>query len=286
MTPVARLLIAWSWDSTVIAGCAGLVVAYLWALRASSVPGEVCTDNGPASPWRPISFLTAVVILFLALLSPLDTLADTYLFSAHMVQHLLLIVVVPPLMLLGLPARAIHALLGWAPAAACERALGRPALAWGLGVLTVWLWHLPRLYDAAVASEGIHVVEHLTFLVAAAIFWWPIVAPEPYRLPTWPAIGYLALGGFANTVLAIVITFAPSGLYPVYERPVDRLGILPMLRNQWGLTPGADQQLGGVLMWIPGGWPYLLAAIAALLRWYGEADEAPRQEASAREVAT
>lgn len=275
MIAVPTILTAWTWDPTVIAGCAGLVVAYVWALRLS--------QSAPA--WRPISFLAAVAILFLALQSPLDTLGDTYLFSAHMAQHLLLIVVVPPLMLLGVPPRVVDALLAWKPAAVCARALGRPPAAWGAGVLTVWLWHVPRLYDAAVASEGIHVVQHLTFLATAAIFWWPVVAPGPYRLPTWPAIGYLALGGFANTVLAIVITFAPAGLYAIYQRPVDRLGILPILRNQWGLTPGVDQQLGGVLMWIPGGWAYLLAIILTLARWYGEADEAPRRAAGAGEVA-
>jgi len=214
-----------------------------------------------------------VLTLLLALVSPLDTLGDTYLFSAHMAQHLLLVLVVPPLLLLGIPPLLWDRLFANRLVTRVERMVGQPPLSWVVGVATVWLWHAPALYNATLRSEGIHVVEHVSFLVSATIFWWPVVAPTRHALAPWRAVAYLALGAFANTILAIVLTFAPVGIYPAYLEPVDRLGILPLLRQGWRLSPQADQQLGGVLMWIPGGWVYLLAIVGSVARWYSEPDD-------------
>ncbi len=257
-----RLGVAWDWDPTIVAGCLGLLVAYGLALRFRLTLQATAWAGG-------------VLVLLLSLVSPIDALGDTYLFSAHMLQHLLLVLVVPPLLLLGVPAALWERLLRWRPADVAERVLGRPGLAWALGVATLWIWHAPPLYNAALASEGVHAFEHLCFLMSATIFWWPIVAPVPERrrLGAWAAIGYLVMGALVDDVLGILLTFAPAGLYPAYLHPADVLGILPGIRDGWGLTAAVDQQLGGILMWIPTSAVYLTALIALLTRWFGEPED-------------
>jgi len=165
MTTQQLLLTAWDWEPTVLIGCAALLVGY-W-VEARPVTARVAL------------FVTAVVVMLLALLSPIDTLGDGYLFSAHMLQHLLLVLVVPPLLLLGIPPQVFERLLRWTPADKIERVLGRPLLAWSLGVGVLWVWHAPALYDLALRYQGVHVLQHLCFLVAATIFWWPVIAPSP-----------------------------------------------------------------------------------------------------------
>jgi cytochrome c oxidase assembly factor CtaG len=199
---------------------------------------------------------------------------------------LLLIEVVPPLLLLGVSPAMFARLLSWRPAAVVERVLGQPALAWIVGVGTVWLWHAPAMYNAALASENVHIVEHLCFLVASTMFWWPVIAPLPEcrRLPAWAAAGYLAAGALANSVLGIMLTFSPPGIYPAYLHPADTLGLLPLIRDDWGLTPVGDQRLGGGLMWMLGSPVYLLAIVLTVARWFGDADSAYEAEWSLEEV--
>ena len=141
----------------------------------------------------------------------------------------------------------------------------------------MWLWHWPPLYNAALSHEGIHIAEHLMFLVTATIFWWPVLSPlEGSRLSPLGAVVYLFGACTAHTVLAILITFAPVGIYPAYLQPADSLGILPLLRNDWGITPRMDQQLGGLLMWVPVCLIYLGFLLATIIRWYS----GPMAEAS------
>jgi cytochrome c oxidase assembly factor CtaG len=259
MTTWQLLAATWDWEPTVLAGCAALLVAY--ALFA-----------GPLST-RAWLFGGGVGLLLLALVSPLDTLGDTYLFSAHMLQHLLLIMAVPPLLLLGIPPDLYARILRRRPARLAERLLGRPPVSWLLGICTLWLWHLPALYDAAVRDEGIHILQHLSFLVTSTIFWWPVLTPcAERRLGLLASISYLMAASFASSILGVVITFAPPGLYPVYQQPFDSFGALQLIRQGWGLSYAVDQQVGGLIMWVTGGPVYLLAALLALVRWFREPD--------------
>ena len=264
------VLTAWDWEPSVVIGCCALVVGYLAALRFRY------------SPLIP-RFVAGVLILGLALVSPIDKLGDMYLFSVHMVQHLLLVLIVPPLLILGLPAGRWRRWLRWPIIDRAERVLGQPLVAWGLAVGTLWLWHLPALYEAALEHEAIHIGQHLTFLVTATIFWWPVLTPvAERRLAAAPTLLYLLAGAAANTLLGILLTFAPAGLYPAYRRPVDLLGLLPLIRQEWGLTPTADQQLGGLIMWVPGGLVFLGVVLATLIRWLGSgAEEEPEQSRAA-----
>lgn len=256
------LLTAWFWDPSIMVGSAALLLAYwVWARPR---PGR-----------QTVLFVSGVLVMVFALMSPLETLGDTYLFSAHMLQHLLLLLVTPPLLLLGFPRPVAERLLAHSIPGRIEKGLRQPVLAWPLGVVTIWAWHIPALYNAALGTESIHVVEHLFFLVTATIFWWPVLSPlTERRLEPLATIPYLFGAAAASAILGIILTFTPPGLYPVYLYPPDRLGALPLIRNGWGLSAEVDQQIGGLLMWVPGSLVYLSGIVAALGRWYGmpEAD--------------
>lgn len=292
MSATQALLTAWAWEPSVLAGCAALLGGYALVWRSMACGSlavgragvrRVAPTGEPSTGWnagftvlRAVTFLSGVLVLLVSLVSPLDTLGDIYLFSAHMAQHLLLVEVVPPLLLIGLPPDLWAWLLRWPPLDVAEQALGRAAVAWPVGVVTLWVWHFPVLYGAALANEGVHVVQHLSFLVTWTIFWWPVIAPlaERRRLSSWAAIGYLMLGSLASSVLGIILTFSSPSIYPAYLHPFDHLGLLPLLWGQWGLTPAVDQRLGGGLMWMLGGLVFLLAILVTYARWSVEADDA------------
>lgn len=259
MNGVGNLLRAWDFDPSIVIGCAALLAAYAVAHRG---------DYSRAA-W----FVAGVATMFLALVSPLDALSDEYLFSAHMLQHLILILIVPPLLILGLSEKFVRSVLAVPALARIERILAMPAVAWTLAMAALWIWHWPALYDATLANENVHIFEHLCFLVTATIFWWPIFAPvASARMEPVHAIIYLATAAVSNSLLGILLTFANPGLYPAYLHPADSLGILPMLREGWGLTPAVDQQVGGLLMWVPGGLIFLGAIMFVMARWYSEPD--------------
>ena len=159
------------------------------------------------------------------------------------------------------------------PLGRIERVLGNPLMAWTLGMATLALWHLPRLFDATLGNEYIHIFEHLCFMVTATIFWWPILAPLPQcRIsPLWAQV-YLLGGAMANSLLGIWLTFAPAGLYAPYLHPADSLHVAALLRTGWGLTPALDQQVGGLLMWVGGGFVFLAVMVVLFLQWFGMAE--------------
>lgn len=246
----------WEWEPTVILGCAALAVAYLAAVRPRSAVNVFC-------------FLSGALLLLLDLVSPLDALADRYLFSAHVLQHFLLALIIPPLWLLGTPRPFAESALKHRAIHRAERALARPMVSWALGVGAMLAWHIPALFNAALASDGLHVFQHLSFLVTGTIFWWPILSPvESRRLQPLPAVFYLFSACTTCSLLGAVLAFAPAGWYPAYLHPDDRFGLLPLIRTGWGLDAQADQQLGGMLMWVPGCLVYLTAILVRVAGWY------------------
>jgi cytochrome c oxidase assembly factor CtaG/ferredoxin len=217
-------------------------------------------DRWPAR--RPAAFLAGLGTLFLALASPIETFTSLLL-QVHMLQHLLLMMIAPPLLWLGAPLFPL--LLGlprsirvyWAAPLFRSRVLRRafrwltnPVPAWLLFAAATWIWHLPPTYDLALASDTWHYVQHICFLVTALLFWYPVVRPFPSRprWSSWLLIPYLILADVQNTLLAAWLTFAGTPLYGYYvDRP--RLGNLSALE---------DQTTAGVLMWVPGSLVYLI----------------------------
>lgn len=216
----------------------------------------------------------AVVVLVAALASPIGSLADGYLFSAHMLQHLLLVLVVTPLALLGWPARREDG-------AARSRVRMHPLVPWVLGVGAMWLWHEPKLCDAASSNPVVHRVQELSLLGMGTAFWWPVLAPRAgARLTPLAGILYLFTGCVACTLLGIVITFSPVEVCSVFAHPVDRLGVMPLVRDGWGLTAEKDQQVGGLLMWVPACLVYGIGIMGQLARLFAEQDVAREEEQS------
>jgi putative membrane protein len=258
MTTTKLLTTAWDFDPSVCIGCALIIAAFFWKVKAST--------------WRGVSVVLGIVVLFVALESPIDALGDNYLFCLHMAQHLLLILIVPPLLIAGISEETARIWLRSPRVARVERALGRPIVAWcsGMGVMTVW--HVPALYNFALAHEAVHVFQHLSFLVTATMFWWPVMHPVPdRRLSIGPAIFYLFAAVAENSVLGIIITFMRVGHYPAYLQPVDVYpGTLSLIRDGWGISAAYDQRLGGLLMWIPGCSVYFVAILGLMARWYAQ----------------
>jgi putative membrane protein len=230
---------------------------------------------------KALMFFGGVLLIALDLMSPLDRLADEYLFSAHIAQHFVLALIVPPLLLRGLPKRLIEMALR-RPLIRCslsgglERRIGHPPVSWLLGVGAMLLWHIPALFNAALASDGLHIFQHLSFLTAGTIYWWPIIVGS--EISVSGSIAYLFTACLSCSLLGAILTFTPPGLYPAYLHPPDSLGILPLLRDQWGLDPARDQQLGGLMMWVPGCFVYLSAILWMLGRWYGTPEHAAGEQ--------
>lgn len=247
---------AWNFRPSVISGCIVLFLAYLWMVQFSMNK-------------KTTFFAWGVVLMLLTLVGPLDFFGDKYLFSAHMLEHILLELAVPPLLLLGLPEDTVRSLLSVSVAAKVEQFLRKPAIAWLLAVGTLWLWHLPMLYNAALNSEGIHAVQHLSMLITGTIFWWPIFAPlRSHRLSPIGGAIYIFIAISANMILGILLTFSPLGYYPKYMRSTDSAGIFPFIRTVWQLDAQSDLYLGGLFMWIVAGLMYFAVLLAVVSRLY------------------
>jgi cytochrome c oxidase assembly factor CtaG len=217
-----------------------------------------------------LAFAVGLLALFVALISPLNRLGAA-LVSAHMVQHLVLVLIAGPLLVLGaplvpllwaLPKPMRRALGGWWKQAWALRrawyAMSRPVVVWLLHAAAMWVWHLPGLYQAALVSEFVHAAEHGCFFGTALLFWRTIVpAGKSGRLSYGTRVLYVFATGMQSSVLGALLTFAPTPWYPAYVARVAA----------WGLTPIEDQQLAGLIMWVPGGLVYLHVAALLFLAW-------------------
>jgi cytochrome c oxidase assembly factor CtaG len=224
-----------------------------------------------------LAFACGWLALALALLSPLDEWSET-LFVAHMAQHELLMVVAAPLIALSSPLVAVL----WAlPATTRHRvidivrrrsvatvwaALTAPPTVWMLHAFALWIWHLPSLYDAALEHEGVHALQHLSFLSTAALFWWSLVRGRYGRLGYGAAVLYLFATALHSGVLGALITFSPAVWYPLYASH----------SRAWGLTPLEDQQLAGLLMWVPAGLVFTVGGLAFFAAWLRESGRRTR----------
>jgi putative membrane protein len=214
----------------------------------------------PATRGQVASFSIAWASIFLSLQGPLHELSDFFLFSAHMVQHLILILVMPPLLLMGIPDWMLRPAIRVKAIGIIARALTIPLIAFALNNVIFLAWHFPGPYDLMMRNHNVHVGMHLTIMITGVIMWWPVMSP----LPEMPRIAaplqmiYLFLVGIPMMVSAALITFSGSALYSWYVEAPRVFAELSALE---------DQRLGGVIMWVPGGLVIWIAITAVYFRW-------------------
>ncbi len=231
--------LTWSLSPGVLIGAALVLFVYVrrWrAVRASGSPRAAAE----APVWRLCSFVASVLIAVAALVSPIDSLADQ-LFSAHMVQHMLLLDVAPILGILGFTKVILRPVTR--PVHELERRAGplaHPAFAVVLYVGVIWAWHIPAAYDEAASHSLVHVCEHISFVVAGSLYWWHLLSPirARLRLGGLGPIAYMAGTKLFVGALGMALAFAPSALYPFYEHHA------PI----WGLSARDDQAVAGLIM--------------------------------------
>jgi cytochrome c oxidase assembly factor CtaG len=233
-----------------------------------------------ATGGRLAAYLGGLVILGLALMSPIDVLGGQFFFM-HMIQHLLLVMIVPPLLWLasplpfvmwGLPDGGRRQVGEWLrPGATFRRrlrALTPPGIVWMLFVSAVLGWHDPGAYQAALRDELVHDLEHLSFFLTAVLFWWHVIYAPPYihkRLARGARVAYVLAAVPPNMAAGAVIAFSGQPIYPYY------VGV----PRPWGLTVMQDQMLGGIIMWIPGSMMYIIAALILISRWLQAEEQKP-----------
>lgn len=213
-------------------------------------------------------FACGMVVWLAAEISPLDTLGSSYLLSAHMLQHLVLSQIAPPLLILG----SVGVLAGGKEKHIASMLAVRPALAWLIGIGALWFWHAPPVYGAVATNATLRSIQHLTVLLAGLVFWWPVFGPgASARRGVLATIFYLASACLATTVLGMLLTFAPSVIYQGYLAGGGDYRVR-FLCLRLGLTPQVDQQLAGLLMWVPCCLLYLSTISFSMVRWYSAPD--------------
>jgi putative membrane protein len=256
----------WRWDVILVLLAFGTIYVRGW-LRLRQIGGE-------AKTFQLIFYILALGAIGCALLSPVDGLAS-YLLIAHMVQHELLMMLAPPLILLANPVpvlmwglggssrlQARHLLTRHSLIRRARDFLGRMPVAWCVYVVNLWAWHHPVLYEAALRDQWIHDIEHILFFFTALVFWWPVIRPvsRPAPIQDGIRIFYLFLAATQDAVLSGLIALSRKVLYPHYE----------MALRLWGLTPLEDQIGGGIVMFAVGSTTYLVAILLLVNTLLGE----------------
>ncbi len=246
--------------TSVVVGVLLLTAAYLWGGYVARK--KYALSEAPLNPWRTVAFATSMFFFMLVENGPLHMLSDFYLFSAHMVQHLVLAQIVPPLLLLAFPGWMFRPLVKKQWTRTLGSFLAKPVIAFVISTFVLAVWHVPFMYESAMRNHDIHITMHLTFLVASVIMWFPIVNPVPDLIdrpqPIWQMV-YLFLTTVPMAMLGMIIVLAENVLYPFYaEAP----------RIFQSIDPKEDQVIGGLIMWVIGGMLPWFAISRIFFAWY------------------
>jgi cytochrome c oxidase assembly factor CtaG len=258
--------IHWLPDPTVLAPIALLVGLYSWRFAHARREAQ----GRGAGALQAAAFTGAVLALLGALVSPIDRLGEDYLFSAHMLQHVLLGDMAPMLLLLSLSRVIMRPLTR--RLMAVERALGplaHPVTGLVLWLFLMYLWHVPALYDAALEHGSVHVLEHVSFFTAGVAVWWPLIQPVPMRrrMPgLWP-LAYIGAAKFGLAALGLYLTWSGTAIYDYYEH-VPRI---------WGLSPVDDQNVGGAIMMVEQSLTFVIVLVAVFVRMLAQSEAEERR---------
>ena len=255
-------MITWPFDVSVYAGLVVLFFGHAWLARGSP----------DASRKHTLYFLAGLATLWVALETPIDTISDHYLDSVHMLQHVLLAFVAPPLMLLGLSA-GMAARIARVPGV---RALTEPVQAQVLAAAVMIVWHLPPLYDTTLRNEGVHVLEHIMFIASGVVLYWPMIdatsAQARWQMSPGAKLVYMLLATLPQDGVALALIFSRVPFYEYYTS-VPRL--IP------GFTAVIDQTIAGAVLMIFGKVTMAIAALVVFFRWFGAEQAEDRRIESA-----
>jgi putative membrane protein len=249
---MVRAMLAWPLDPSVYAGLLALVAFHAWLGRGAE---DLRQSHG--AYW-----LSGVLVIWAALETPIDTVSDDYLQSVHMLQHVLIGIIAPPLLLLGLSPSMAARLVRWVPGL---RWCAHPVQAQVIFGLVMIGWHLPALYDLTLRSEAIHIFEHLTFMAGGFVYFWPVVAATSrqldWQLGEMGRIVYLLLGTFPQDTVSLVLLFARRPLYDFYIHAPRLLALDPL----------SDQVLAGAVLMGAGKISYLVAILKIVFQYLARA---------------
>lgn len=260
MTPeLAHLLQShWEPEPPVAIGLVALLIIYLVGTKFK-ITGKT------------ILFAGGLALLWFGLNSPLDELGDKYLFSAHMAQHMILEFVSPLMLVAALPKTMVEGWLKIPAIKGLEKFFGNPIVALTIATVVMLVWHVPPIYDVTLKNEPIHIAEHVTFIISGVMLWWPVFKPVPEgRLKPMAATCYLTVAAFVASILGMVYTISDVPFYGFYANPTDEYHLLPLFREQWGLTDLEDQKLGGAVMWVICTLNFFWALMAVMIEWLTE----------------
>jgi cytochrome c oxidase assembly factor CtaG len=260
----------WTWEPYTIVLIA--LSAALYGAGVRAVWRRAGIGRG-VSTWQVAAFAAGLASLVVALLSPVAWLSSI-LFSVHMTQHEILMLVTAPLLVVSQPIFAMFWALprgsrvAWAgftdrrSVATAWHALTGPLAVFVLHAAAIWIWHAPALYEAALANDGIHALEHLSFVITASLFWWGMVHGRYGRIGYGVAVVYVFLTAVHSSVLGALMTVAPGVWYPAYASA----------GTAWHVDALADQQLAGLLMWVPSGVVFIVFGLGLFAAWLGESE--------------
>jgi putative membrane protein len=252
---------------SVLVGLVGLLVVYRLCIGPYR---DRFAGSTAVPPLRQAAFYSGLLVTLLALATPLDTLADEYLFTAHMVQHLLLTLGAAPLLLVGTPGWLLRDLLRATHLTRVVRWARQPLIAFFAFNTVFALAHIPSFYELTLASEPLHAAEHLVFIGTAMLMWLPVLSPVPDIAPPYPPLGqvlYLFLQTVPASLLGALLAATASAYYPTY---IQAPRISP-------LGPLEDQQLGGLIMWVGTGLYFLIATGIVFFAWANQEEAANRR---------
>ena len=215
---------------------------------------------------RSLYFLLGIILLILCIDSPLHFLGENYLFSAHMLSHVMIILIAAPLLVAGIPAEnkfniRLHSFSG---------KIKNPIICWFTGVGIMWFWHIPYIFNQLFQMHSMILmnIEMISLLVAGIIFCLPIINPyKEARIAPIAGVLYLSTACIFCSLLGLMITFAPQGMFSEIHLMANST-YLSMIRNQWNISASADQQMAGLIMWVPGCFIYLSASMVLLIKWF------------------
>jgi putative membrane protein len=263
-----RADLSWTFSPGVLVVAAVMALAYVRRWRAVRATASARTSRD-APVWRLCCFLGAVLIGLIALVSPIDALADQ-LFFAHMIQHMLLLDVAPILAILGFTKVILRPITR--TVSELERRAGplaHPAFAVVLYVAVIWAWHVPAAYDLAVRNESVHVLEHLSFVLAGSLYWWHLLSPirARLRLDGLGPVAYMGTTKLFVGALGMGLAFAPSALYPYYVHHA----------RVWGISAIDDQSIAGLIMAVEQSLVMGVALVTLFVRALAESERAQQR---------